>query len=905
MLLLVGSAATGKSRSLAEAVRKHYPTHRLFKPVEGALAELPHLAAIGDGPALVWLDDVQRYALGGTLRHSLAALLADRAVVVGTIRRAEFDSLAPIGDVRDPSGEALSDPRLVSRVDWRLRWTEAERARGIEAVRARAARDALARGVPLGVWAIAGPQLLEKMRSAETDDDCPANHALVRTVLTWYRTGVLEPMPARHAPKLVGAVSGLDPPPDDEELAEALGWATEPVVGDGRRTRQSLVRETPEGALAVHDYVLDHDEYGPIPRAVWEAVLEHAGDAYDTRLKIGVTAHAYMDTQVAIRALRPAAEAGNADAMWLLGSVLEEQGDLGEAKTLLERAAAADSVGAMVELGALLAADDPEAARRWYERAADAGSIEAMSNLGGLLWRTDPEAALSWCKRAAEGGMVVAMNAMGVALSERDSALARSWFEKAAESGSIEAEFNLGVQAERVERDIARACSHYERAAEAGHPIAAYNLGCLLWPSRPERAQHWLQRAAELEVVEAKLKLSGILSESQPGEARRWLELAAADGAVIAMENLAYQIGVGGLPGDIADARHWLERAARAGSAEAAAALGGLLFDEGDRAAARVWLKQAAGQGSLEAQGRLRQLEAVDRDERAALAVRAEAGEAQAMYDYGTLLLDEDRRAAQAWLTRAAELGHLGAMNNAAAASLPDDPEEARMWLRRAAAAGLPDAMHNLARLTGDNDAEARRHWLQCAAEAGHPRAMYELGELLMHENRDLGLTWLRRAAEAGDRFAMNSLGIALTETDREAAEHWFRLGARAGYDKAMFGLASLLIDSNPEEARQWHHAAAEAGHTGSMLMFAAHLIDETRTRLLRRSEAAEHADDVEAVRHIRRLLRDDLYGGREWIERAAQAGDEHAADMLASAPRSAARWLGVDPGDPRASSQM
>jgi TPR repeat protein len=903
MLLLVGSAASGKSRSLAEAIRNRYPEHRFFEPVEGALAELADLAAVRDGPALVWLDDLQRHTRDPMLRQSLAALLGDGAVVVATIRRAELDRLTPTGDVRDPAGEALSDSRLVSRVDWRLSWTAAERTRGAEAVQARAARDALVRGVPLGVWAIAGPQLLQRLRDAEKNDDWPARYALVRGVLTWYRTGVLEPMPARLAARVVGAVGDLDPPPDDEELAEALRWATEPVVGDGRRTRQSLLRESPEGALALHDYVLDQDDvWGAIPQAVWDAVLEHAGDNHETRLKIGLVAYAHMNQEVANRALRPAAEAGHVNATWLLGRVLEQH-DPGEARTWFERAAAAGSVEAMVELGALLATEDPEAARRWYERAADAGSVDAMNNLGVMLWPTDPEAALPWIERAAEGGVVEAMNAMGIALSEEDPLRARSWFEKAVASGFVQAEYNLGVQAERVERDIAEALRHYERAAEAGHPDAAYNLGNLLWPSQPERAQHWLQRAAELGVVDANLKLADILYQSQPAEARRWLETAAEDGAVEAMAALAYNILVGAMPGDDAEARHWFERAARAGSTDAAALLGGLLSEDGDYAAARVWLEQAARQGSAEAHELLRDLEAREGGQRAALQLRAEAGEADAMFNLGTQLIDEDRRAARAWLTRAAELGHVGAMNNAAATFLPDAPQEARMWWERAAAAGSTDAMHNLARLAGDNDPDARR-WLERAAEGGGPRAMYELGELLMDEDRDLGLTWLRRAARAGDTFAMNSLGIALAESDREEAEHWFRLGARAGYDKAMFNLAHLLLDTNPAEARQWQRAAAESGHTGAMLALAVQSIEEARAGLEQRLEAASRDGDMQALFDIQRLLGDELYGGREWLERAAQAGDENAAQILASASPAVRRPTGVDLGDPRASSQ-
>lgn len=71
------------------------------------------------------------------------------------------------------------------------------------------------------------------------------------------------------------------------------------------------------------------------------------------------------------------------------------------------------------------------------------------------------------------------------------------------------------------------------------------------------------------------------------------------------------------------------------------------------------------------------------------------------------------------------------------------------------------------------------------------------------------------------------------------------------------------------------------------------------------RLEAAERRGDVQALFEIEQVLRDELYGGQEWLERAARAGDEDAAQILASAPPAARRPTGVNFGDPRASSQV
>jgi uncharacterized hydantoinase/oxoprolinase family protein len=83
------------------------------------LAAVCDLALADLGAAVVWLDDVQQYA-HEAVRDTLERLLQAGLVVVGTIRRAELELLAPAGDVRNPAGEALTDVKLVERVNWRL-----------------------------------------------------------------------------------------------------------------------------------------------------------------------------------------------------------------------------------------------------------------------------------------------------------------------------------------------------------------------------------------------------------------------------------------------------------------------------------------------------------------------------------------------------------------------------------------------------------------------------------------------------------------------------------------------------------------------------------------------------------------------------------------------------------------
>ena len=66
----------------------------------------------------------------------------------------------------------------------------------------------------------------------------------------------------------------------------------------------------------------------------------------------------------------------------------------------------------MVNLGALLAETDAEAARGWFEQAVAAGDTGAMVNLGALLKRTDAEAARGWYEQAAAAGHTDAMDVL-------------------------------------------------------------------------------------------------------------------------------------------------------------------------------------------------------------------------------------------------------------------------------------------------------------------------------------------------------------------------------------------------------------------------------------------------------------------------------------------------------------
>jgi Trypsin-like peptidase domain len=165
LLLVAGASAAGKSRSTAEAVRDLLGESRLVRPRADALAAVRELPLAEIGSAVVWLDDIQQYA-HDALRDELERLLQVGIVVVGTIRRAVYEQLAKPGDVRNPAGDALTDDRLVRTVNWRLEWKPDERVRLAERVSYPALLEAVAKGVSVGAYCVAGPLLVKRLERA-------------------------------------------------------------------------------------------------------------------------------------------------------------------------------------------------------------------------------------------------------------------------------------------------------------------------------------------------------------------------------------------------------------------------------------------------------------------------------------------------------------------------------------------------------------------------------------------------------------------------------------------------------------------------------------------------------------------------------------------------------------------
>ena len=345
-------------------------------------------------------------------------------MLVGTIRRAQYR--APHAEFRNPVGEALSDARLVQQVDWKRDWSQSERDRTADYVINWLARAAVREGFSLSVWAVAGPELVRELMYIRADEDYPCRYVLVRAVLDWHHTGLTSPIPWPVAVDLVNHAY-LDHPASDDDLTDAVNWATGPINIGGRRGRYSLLTRQ-QDALTANEFIEDWDgrnQQSPIPDATWQSAIANA-PSFDSLWNIGFTAHFEGQTAVEQTAMQTLAKVGDTNAMVNLGLLVKDR-DPAAAQDWWGRAAAAGNTDAMVGLGLLVKDRDPAAAQDWWERAAAAGDTEAMVNLGLLVEDRDPAAAQDWWERAAAAGNTDAKSNLEVPLADRDSDAPQAW----------------------------------------------------------------------------------------------------------------------------------------------------------------------------------------------------------------------------------------------------------------------------------------------------------------------------------------------------------------------------------------------------------------------------------------------------------------------------------------------
>lgn len=580
LVLLVGPAASGKTRSLSAALQAELPSWQLLRPTSAQLNAL--VAARADlSRSVIWLNELQDFFVGEPLRlRTVEALLAGEhgpVVLAGTIRGRERDRL--LGRTAVDAKEMSLNANAILRMP--ARWSGApggtERAVSFDVPGQLSPRELAA----ASELAEADPRLRMALRAARDSAVIPtlacaaelverwrgkgdrSGQALVTAAVVARRCGHPEPIPQ---PVLAGvALAHLaargQAPGQSGWLPEALGWAQRPVLDTGDISALSVVRTKPGvvDGYRVSDILLQnsYDVAYPDIRElladgrIWYQVLRRGSRS--AAAEIALSAYKAGQLQVARDAWRAAARHGDGRAARRLGLLCWEQDRTREAEKWLRKAVRLGSAGAVSSLGDWLFQHGETAeAEQILRSAAIRGDAHAMTTLGYYLGgQGDLQSAEQWTREAAQSGDAVAMANLGYRLARRGA--------------YAEAEY-WGL-----------------KAAALGVPGAMHNLG-LLYEERGELALAltWYRRGAERGYTDVQAGRGGV--DPWPGEGRD----GGISNTILCLADLLQRTGQG------TEAEHWYRRGAELGDARAAAALAKVFATRGDPAGAVTWRAEAA-----------------------------------------------------------------------------------------------------------------------------------------------------------------------------------------------------------------------------------------------------------------------------------------------------------------------
>lgn len=318
-------------------------------------------------------------------------------------------------------------------------------------------------------------------------------------------------------------------------------------------------------------------------------------------------------------ALEQKAQAGDAQAQYVLAGKLSARGEYGRSLALMKQVAsqsAASDASRSTRADAARQAGDgyhtglgeprnDALARQWWSRASSLGNAQASMNLAGhcqAAHGTSPVAdCISQFEKAAQQGNAEAqqMLARWYQTQPEGEKTALSWLQKAAAQEEPAA---LALLARRYETgngvdkapDIAR--RDYRQAAALGNPqaqrwMAEHGEGTerLMWYQKAAQggdvaAQRWLAQAY----------LSGNGVAQNQTEGMLWLKRAVDKGDARA------QYLYSQYPSTDEMRLHWLTLSAKGGDLQAARALAGWYEKQGDEVHARSAWQQLAARGDAE-----------------------------------------------------------------------------------------------------------------------------------------------------------------------------------------------------------------------------------------------------------------------------------------------------------------
>ena len=930
VLLLVGEAMTGKSRTGAHALQAHplLSGLPLLIPQQGAdLREVVELAPAGG--AVLWLDDLNTFAAGlspGAVRYwqSRSGL-----VVIATLRTDLLADLAGNPDLR-PAWSLIEDDSLVEQFALPAEWSadDQQALAGADDM----VRGKVAEGIPLGEVLAAAEELRYRLAVAD-----PFQKALACTVIDWSRTGLTARLaealaeelwtaylPRKHMAVFQNQARGRR----HEEFLRAAEWACAAIPG----TAAMLVTRTDDG-LRAEDYLVAQRALAreAIVHPVWEAALARAeaaeapaviaglaynaaiSDVFDIArtawepLASGQTDQAPMASKNLALVLKLTGDLDGARAAYQraidsrdpeatpaalhgLGVLLEEQGDVAGAKAAYQRAIDSGHPDrapmAAVNLGLLLAGQGEVAgAKAAYQQAIDSGHPDqapaAAVNLGVLLAEQgDVAGAKAAYQQAIDSGHPdqapkAAVNLGLLLAGQGDVAGAKAAYQQAIDSGhpdqAPKAALGLGVLL-AGQGDVAGAKAAYQQAIDSGHPdqapMAAFNLGVLL--------------AGQGDVAGAKAAYQQAIDSGHPDQAPK----AAVNLGLL----LAGQ-------GDVAGAKAAYQQAIDSGHPDqapaAALGLGVLLEEQGDVAGAKAAYQQAIDSGHP--------------DQAPAAAV-----------NLGVLLAGQgDVAGAKAAYQQAIDSGHpdqapAAAVNLGVLLAGQGDVAGAKAAYQQAIDSGHPDQAPMAALglgvlLAGQGDVAGAKAAYQQAIDNGHPdqapAAAVNLGLLLAGQGDVAGAkAAYQQAIDSGhpDQAPAAALGLGLLlagQGDVAGAKAAFQQAIDSGHpDQAPMALEATAelcaAEGDLASAKHLLSRASGAGRKNAgnyLALLEDHERGPAFTPAVEAVRVTAEAGDTDSMNFLglHALSHGRREEARSWWARSAEAGDAIAALLIARADRS------------------
>ncbi|MEV6520423.1 hypothetical protein AB0M43_00605 [Longispora sp. NPDC051575] len=532
IVLLVGGAASGKSRLAYEVLRERVGRWRLRKA--GSLEALRTLTC--PPRTVVWLDRV-----GALLADQpdqgveLLELLADthrRVLVIGTLSATERVAITTLPE-DGAHDQYAHQVRLLNRatlIDIPDRFS----ARELRAARTVAERDPRVQealhtqpGQLTQVLAL-GRELASRWHNAPD----PYSWAVITAAVDAARIGVRAPLGRdflRDA--AAGYLSEVEADRTPAQwLPAALRHATTRVYG-----AVAPLAPSADGRLVLADYLLQHGasarDAHPVPASVWLA-CEELAELDDTH-RAGESAYNRGYDGHAERLWSAASDRGSVRSALRLADHLAAHGRAADAETLLGPLAARHA--AARDLLADLLADQGrvEDGERLWRAALDRADPVPWLRLGQLLEsRGRPgEAARLW--REAVRQDVPDAHAHLAACLERagEIAAAESAWSRALALGHLPARRQHASLLARTGR-VGGARELLARAVAAGDPEARVQLADLeLGSQRPEEAERVLLDGAARGEAPARRRLAALyLAAARPEEAEAQLSAGAADG---------------------------------------------------------------------------------------------------------------------------------------------------------------------------------------------------------------------------------------------------------------------------------------------------------------------------------------------------------------------------------------